>query len=407
MQQARGLIDEAERRGRDVTPAERGEVEGLLEQALAQKNIETMSSQLGSPGNVRGDGSFLDPSSWGGGPGDVFVQSAGYKQISSPDSRPQQWSSGPVEVMSSGPGYELKGTLLETTAGGPGGGLIPPFYQPGINSKLLEPLGVAAVFGQSQTTGSQVRYVNEGTALSGAAGVAEAGTKPESTLNYAEIVEPVKKVATLLPISDEMLEDAPSVQSYLNQRLSLFVRIEEERQLLRGNGTNELIGLFNRAGAQAINQYTRLTNDDNATALAKVIANTAGSAFLQPDAILMHPSNWLSTRLLRDGAGGTVGNFYGAGPFGRSGNNAGAANLFGGVLWDLPVVLSNVVGPGTALVGNFGQGCHIWRRGGVSVEASSSHQDYFAKNLTAIRSEARLALGLYRPQAVTEVRGLT
>src|SRR5215203_292904 len=36
---------------------------------------------------------------------------------------------------------------------------------------------VADVFGQSQTTASQVRYVNEGTATSGAAGVAEAGTK--------------------------------------------------------------------------------------------------------------------------------------------------------------------------------------------------------------------------------------
>jgi hypothetical protein len=44
---------------------------------------------------------------------------------------------------------------------------------------VLEPLGVRDVFGQSTTTASQVRYVNEGTALSGAAGVAEAGTKPE------------------------------------------------------------------------------------------------------------------------------------------------------------------------------------------------------------------------------------
>jgi HK97 family phage major capsid protein len=86
--------------------------------------------------------------------------------------------------------------------------------------------------------------VNEGTATSGAAGVAEAGTKPESPLKNAEIQEPVKTIATALPVSDEMLEDAPSIQAYLNGRLNLFVRIEEERRLLRGAGTNELLGLL-------------------------------------------------------------------------------------------------------------------------------------------------------------------
>ena len=34
------------------------------------------------------------------------------------------------------------------------------------------------------------------------------------------------------------LEDAASIQTYLNSRLSLFVSIEEERQLLRGNGSS-------------------------------------------------------------------------------------------------------------------------------------------------------------------------
>src|SRR5215218_1884136 len=98
-----------------------------------------------------------------------------------------------------------------------------------------------------RTTSSQARYVVEGTATSGAAGVGEGGTKPESTLGYSEVVKPVKKVATMLPISDEMLEDVPAVQTYINRRLSMCIRIEEERQLLRGSGTNELSGLFGRA----------------------------------------------------------------------------------------------------------------------------------------------------------------
>ena len=173
-----------------------------------------------------------------------------------------------------------------------------------------------------------------------------------------------------------------------------------------GSGSNELLGLFNRTGSQQINTYTKLAADDNTTALAKVIANTRGSSYLQPDAIIIHPTNWLNMRLLRDGTGGTVGNYLGGGPFGVSSNNVGGAALFGQSLWDTRVVLSTVVGLGTAVVGNFGQAAHIWRRGGVSVEASNSHEDFFQRNLTAIRAESRLGLGIYRPAAFTAVSGL-
>lgn len=403
---------DAEDQGREATPAERRQVEKLLakaERLQAQAQVEATFGGVGNGGLRMTDPNY---SSAGGGPGDMFVASKGYQQVKSPDVRPQTWTTGPVEVSSGplmksmGPHVMMKGTILETTTGGPGGGMVPPLYEPGVVSRLFEPLAVRDIFGQSNTTASQVRYVNEGTATSGAAGVAEAGVKPESTIAMSEVVEPIRKIATVLPISDELLEDAPSIQSYLNGRLTLFVSIEEERQLLRGNGTNELIGLFNRTGGQAIGQYTKLAADDNATALARVLANTAGSSFLQPDAIILHPTNWLSTRLLRDGLGGTAGNFLGGGPFTGAYGNGGATGMFGQTLWNTRVVLSSIVGPGTALVGNFGQGAHIWRRGGVTVEATNSHSDFFVKDLSMLRAEERLGLGLYRPVAFTEVRGL-
>ena len=338
----------------------------------------------------------MDPDATvGGGPGDVFIQSAGYKQIQRPDQRPQQWSSGPVEVP-----LQMKGTLLESGAGGPGGGLTPPYYQPGAVSKLLEPLGVADLFGVSQTTASQVRYVNEGTATNAAAGVAEGALKPESTLAYSEVVEPVKKIATLLPVSDEMLEDAPSIQAYLNGRLSLFVSVEEEEQLLRGAGGNDLVGLIGRAG---VNTYTRLAADNNAESLAKVIANTAGSAFVQPDAIIMHPSNWLATRLLRAARRASSSEAGRSAPHTEATARACSARRCGICRWCCPTRWV----PAPRWSGRSARAAMIWRRGGVSVEASSSHSDYFARNLTALRAEERLALGVYRPVAFTVISGLT
>ena len=46
----------------------------------------------------------------------------------------------------------------------------------------------------------------------------------------------------------------------------------------------------------------------------------------------------------------------------------------------------------------------MWRRGGLSVEATNSHSNYFQLNLVAIRAEERLGLAVYRPAGFTEVR---
>jgi HK97 family phage major capsid protein len=398
MQKAADLIREVkaiwarvDAQGREPYPHEREELENLLARVKSAQMLEGLNGgPVTSAGFARAQG---------GGPGDVFVKSQGWKSISDPSSRGQQWTTGPVDV-----GVSFKAGTLFEGSGGQGAGFVPvPDVVPGVVSKLLEPVGVANVFGQAQTTSSSVRYMLEGTASSAAAGVAEGGTKPASDITVSTVDEPVKKIATVLTISDELLEDAVQVQSYLNNRLSLFVNLEEERQLLRGAGTNELVGIFGRSG---INQYTKLGTDDNAVALARVIANTAGSSFLQPDTVIIHPTNWLNTRLLRDGTGGTAGQFYGGGPFTGAYGNAGAAGMFGQQLWNTNVVLRNYVGPGTALVGNFGQAAQIFRRGGRTVEVSNSHASYFQLDLLMLRCESRLALACYRPVAFTEVRGL-
>ena len=97
-----------------------------------------------------------------------------------------------------------------------------------------------------------------------------------------------------------------------------------------------------------------------------MIANTRGSSFLEPDTVILHPTNWLGTRLLTD----TASQFYGGGPFTGAYGNAGATGLFGESIWGKRVVLSTVVGAGTALVGSFGQAAQVFRRGGVTVEAT-------------------------------------
>ena len=61
---------------------------------------------------------------------------------------------------------------------------------------------------------------------------------------------------------------------------------------------------------------------------------------------------------------------------------------------------------GTALVGAFKTAAQLFRKGGLRVEASNSHSDFFTKNLVAIRAEERLALAVYRSAAFGTVTGL-
>ena len=75
-----------------------------------------------------------------------------------------------------------------------------------------------------------------------------------------------------------MLEDAPAIQSYINGRLSLFVRIEEERQLIRGtSGGNEVQGLLTSrsvpvyaGGTAAGNKAVQIVQGDERPARLRV-----------------------------------------------------------------------------------------------------------------------------------------
>jgi HK97 family phage major capsid protein len=336
--------------------------------------------------------------------GEIFVSSEGFKAANemykSSGRLPQNFSTGSVAI-------DTKGTLLEGTGSpgsGTGGGLVPvPQFIPGVVTKLFQPLRIADLLLSGQATTNSVRYVVEGTATSGAAGVAEAAAKPESTVALSTVDEPIKKIATVLTLSDEMMEDAAQVESYINGRLQLFVNIEEERQIVLGAGTNELVGITGRS----VNAYGRGTVDNNAVALFKAINGQRGSAFLEPDFVVMNPANWQTTRLMTD----TAGQFQGGGPFmGQYGNGAvvPASGQISGVqdmIWNKPVIVTTAVGAGTAIIGTQAA-AQLWYRGGLSVEATNSHQDYFTKNLIAIRAERRLGLAVYRPSAWTVVSGL-
>src|SRR5204862_4486602 len=80
-----------------------------------------------------------------------------------------------------------------------------------------------------------------------------------------------------------------------------------------------------------------------------------GSAFLEPEWIVVHPDDWQDIRLLTD----TAGQLFGGGPFqgqyGSGSNLSGSGQVTGAAdsLWGKPVYVTSIgATKGTALVGN-------------------------------------------------------
>ncbi len=290
------------------------------------------------------------------------------------------------------PNVELFAATLDSTTSS-GGDLIVTEYRPGILPLMFKRLVVADLLAKGTTDSNSITYMKETTFTNAAAAVAEGAPKPESTLVFDQVTDLVSKIAHWLPVTDEMLEDVSAIRSYIDARLRLGLDLAEEDQLLNGSGTAPNIqGLMNRSGLTTAE--VRAGSVTNAEAIFIEMMKIFNASFVMPTGTIMNPANWQTTQLSKDGEG----RYYGPGPFAGPQTN---------VLWGLPVAVTPSIVANTALTGAFNSAAQVFRKGGERVEVSNSHNDFFVRNLTAIRAERRLALAVYRPAAFGKISSLT
>lgn len=386
---ARSITDKASDEGRGLEPDEKKELDVLLKsiEVLNEKKAEVENAiatrdrvdEIGK--SIRVEEKAADPNDHrrAESVGEAFTKSAGYRRLRA-DGLHGTWSTGVVELE----GKALLSTL-GTGADTEGGPLIDRDTQPGILPLLFQRLTVADLMASGTTASNLVRYLRETIATSGVTGVLEGAAKPESSLEFDAVSEAVKKLATFLPVTEEMIEDVPQLQSYINSRLALFVQIKEEDSLLNGAGGNDLAGLVSRIPAANKGMRKAGASVTDADHIFRAISRVR-EAFLEPDGIVMHPNDWEGIVLQKD----TTNNYIGTGPF---------LSEQGPTLWGMRVVVTTAVAEAVPIIGAFGTAAQVFRRGGLSVEASNSHASYFVENKVAIRAEERLALAVYRPAA--------
>jgi len=259
----------------------------------------------------------------------------------------------------------------------------------GIIELAQEERTVADLMLSGTTTAQKVTYFEETTFTNNAAEVDEGAVKPEGALDFTLREDNVRKIATWVPVTDEMLEDVPTFESYLRGRLGFMVRQREELQLLRGAGTGVTIqGVYNRTGVQTVTGYGMSTIDSILAGITEVQKD----AFVEPTAMVVHPNDWFQIRTSKDSQGQYL--------LGPATVNADDARP-----WGLRVRVTTNALENTALVGAFNQ-AQIFRRSGITFKVTDSHEDYFVYNKLAVVAEERLALAVYRPAAFCKVEAI-
>lgn len=296
------------------------------------------------------------------------------------------------------PRYEFKTTLTESG------------YPPAVTrsdlvlpTATLDPLQIPDLIDTITTDQYQYKYLEETTFTNASTATAEGSALAENAIAFTERTESIRKIGGFLPVTEELLADVSAVQGYLDSRLRTMVRLAVSDQMVGGSGSGaNLTGILNKSGINTFDYSSYSGNLKRIGQIYEAITEIQKDSFLQPDAIIMHPSDWYQV-VTEVNAVTTSGSlnplFVGSGNFG---------NGVAPTLWGLPVVQSTEVSAGTAIVGVFGggQAIHIVARQGMEVAMSDSHDDNFTKDVIVMKATVRMGMPIYRATAFCSITNI-
>lgn len=282
-------------------------------------------------------------------------------------------------------GYEVecKANTDTNVEGAPSAGYKPYLTQTDTDPArpYQRPLVVADLFSTGAITGTVLQYPVFDELEGNAKMVEETGAAPQ--VHWKDPVwkqDKIGKVASFFGISEDMMDDLSWVIGEINDAAQYDLKLQEETQLLSGDGSeNNLTGLFNR-GIQTMGQDA-LSDADRLSKAALQITTTTN---FQADAYVMNPLDFWKLTIAKDANGNYL-------------------NLTDGAkLWNIPTVATAAITEGTALVGAF-KSAKVLRKGGLVVKMTDSDTDDFLHFKQKCRVSERLGLQVKYPKAFVKV----
>ncbi|WP_434605118.1 phage major capsid protein [Acetobacter oryzoeni] len=282
---------------------------------------------------------------------------------------------------------ELK-NITSAVAGTSGTGLVVADRVAGIVAPPQRKLVVRDLLMPGNTSSNAIDYVKETGFTSNAAEVAEnpGVAKPKSDITFDLENLPVRTIAHFVLASVQVLADAPMLASYINGRLIYGLKLREDNQLLNGDGTGvNLKGLMAQATGYAQPSGVKVESATMIDTLRLAMLQATLAEYPATGHVL-NPTDWASIELTKD----SQSRYVFANPVG----------LASPTLWGLPVAESLSMAAGNFLTGALQYAAQVFDREEAAVAISTEDSDNFQKNMVTIRAEERLALAVYRPEAL-------
>ena len=231
------------------------------------------------------------------------------------------------------------------------------------------------------------RTNNAGPQVGGSPEAFENVTKPESAYSFTLIERPVRTIAHFLPVSTQVMEDSPFLESFLNVDMVDGLREEVEDQCLSGSGANgNLSGLLTEATAYAEESPIVAASKTGELEIRSAIRQLQEANYMASH-IVLSPRQWFSLESSRINAG-TDDRYIWANPQDASDKR----------LWGVPVIVTNAMNDTQFLVGDMSQ-CMAFEKSGISFQAAYQDSTNFQKNMVTLRAECRLSLVVKRTEA--------
>ena len=260
-----------------------------------------------------------------------------------------------------------------------------------VDTRIVEgyrrPLLIADLFGAENISGNALTYfVESATVEGGPAHTTEGSEKPMMSFgDPTAVTVALKKIASYMKETDELVADAPWLASAINGRGMYQHELAVENYLVT-----------TLAGTSGIGTSNLLTPDGIFKAMMTVQNNSGFAA----DAIVINPTDYQNIRLRKDAAGQYYGGGFMSGAYGNGGI------IEQPPIWGLRTVVTPAVAVGTCYVGAFKLcGSIVRKNAGVAVDIAYQNEDDFIKNLVCVRIEERLALAVRRPAGFVKISG--
>lgn len=149
-------------------------------------------------------------------------------------------------------------TYGQEGVGADGGFAVPPDFRTQIVSKVLGEDSLISRTDQMTTSSNSITIPrDETTPWQTTGGIqtyweSEAGQKTQSKPALTELTVKANKLVALVPLTDELLEDAPSMAQYVGRKAPEKMDFAINNAILNGTGVGQPLGILNSAGTVVV-----------------------------------------------------------------------------------------------------------------------------------------------------------